>query len=294
LLKLCACLAVLVAAVVPAVAIAPTAALGSACAAAPPTGSLRVMLNSAGETRYARVYVPRAPAGQPMPLVLAFPGAGATGSFMQRYSGLSRVAAQNGFIVAYPTAYGTHPFWSLNDSANNGPQDLRFVNDLLDHLEDTLCVDQDRIYATGVSNGGGFTARMGCEVSERLAAIAPVAGGYKAIPDCHPKRQLSVLEIHGTGDGAVPYHGVPPDFRGSVPLYLQGWRSFNACGQAAVGHRIARGIVQQTWPNCAGGTAVSQIKLYGRGHEWPGGFGAPGFSAAQAVWSFFQGRVRAP
>ena len=109
----------------PAVAIAPTAALGSACEATPPAGSLRVTLNSAGETRYARVYVPRAPAGQPLPLVLAFPGAGATGSFMQRYSGLSRVAAQHRIIVANPTAYGTHPFWSLNDSARNGPQSKR-------------------------------------------------------------------------------------------------------------------------------------------------------------------------
>jgi polyhydroxybutyrate depolymerase len=281
-------------ALAPARAEAPGRALAaSGCGSPHPAGSFRLTLNSAGETRYTRVHVPPdAPTGRQLPLVLAFSGAGATGAFMQRQSGLSHVADRNGFIVAYPSSFGKHPFWSLNDDAPNGPQDLRFVNDLLDRLEATLCVDTGRVYATGVSNGGGFTARMGCEVSSRLAAIAPVAGGYKAIPDCDPDRPVSVLEIHGTNDGAVPYHGVPPDFRGSVPLYVQGWRTLDKCGQSAVGRLLARGITQLTWSGCAGGTVVSQIKLYGRGHEWPGAFGAPGFSAAQAVWSFLQGRRR--
>jgi polyhydroxybutyrate depolymerase len=189
---------------VAAAALAPSSALASGCSTPQPRASFALTLSSAGETRWARVHVPRSRPGERLPLVLAFGGAGATGAFMQRYSGLSREADRARFIVVYPTAWGIHPFWALNDSAPNGRQDVRFVSDLLDRVEGSLCVDRRRVYATGVSNGAGFTARLGCELSERLAAIAPVAGGYKTIPDCEPERPISVLEIHGTSDGSVP------------------------------------------------------------------------------------------
>jgi polyhydroxybutyrate depolymerase len=283
-----AALLVAAAALGPSHALAPSSALGSGCSSSQPGRSLALTLSSAGETRWVRVHVPSSRPGQRLPLVLAFGGAGATGGFMQQYSGLSRVADRARFIAVYPTAWGVHPFWSLNDSAPNGRQDVRFVSDLLDRLEDTLCVDARRVYATGVSNGGGFTARIGCELSERLAAIAPVAGGYKAIPDCAPERPISVLEIHGTSDGSVPYGGQPPDYRGSVPLYVAGWRARDRCQAASAREVLAPATVLVTWPHCADGTRVAQIKVYGGPHAWPGAWGASGFSAAQAVWDFFR------
>jgi polyhydroxybutyrate depolymerase len=273
---------------VAAAALAPSSALASGCSTPQPRRSFALTLSSAGETRWARVHVPRSQPGAPLPLVLAFGGAGATGAFMQQYSGLSRVADRNRFIVVYPTAWGVHPFWGLNDLAPNGRQDVRFISDLLDRLEDVLCLDEHRVYATGVSNGGGFTARIGCELSERIAAIAPVAGGYKTIPDCEPGRPISVLEIHGTSDGSVPYGGRPPDYRGSVPLYIAGWRARDRCEAATATKTIAAATVLVTWPQCADGTRVAQIKVYGGLHVWPGAWGVQGFSAAQAVWDFFR------
>jgi polyhydroxybutyrate depolymerase len=254
-------------------------------------GSYDITVQSAGEKRNVHVHVPTALAGAHAPLVVAFHGAGANGTFMERYSGLSQVADKNGFIVAYPSAWGSHPMWSLNDQATNGPQDRAFVSDLLDRMEDAFCVDPQRIYATGVSNGGGFVARMGCELSERFAAIAPVAGGYKAIPDCDADRPVSVLEIHGTADRAVPYHGVPPDYRGSVRRYLNQWIRIDHCGPRANNRKIAKSppTILRVWSGCANKTLVAHIERYGRGHEWPGGFGAPGMSAARAVWAFFRG-----
>ena len=74
----------------------------------------------------------------------------------------------------------------------------------LDALEGVACVDRSRVFVTGVSNGGGMTARLACELSDRLAGAAPVAGGYRALPPCHPDRPLPILEIHGTGDQVVP------------------------------------------------------------------------------------------
>jgi polyhydroxybutyrate depolymerase len=265
---------------------APSAA--GSCAAKPRAGSSDITLPSAGQQRQARLHVPQAPAGKELPLVVAFHGAGATGEFMERYSGLSQVADRGQFVVVYPNASGSHPFWSLNDDARNGPQDARFISDLLDNVEDSLCIDTKRVYATGVSNGGGFTARIGCRLSERFTAIAPVAGGYRAIPDCDARRPVSVLEIHGTADRAVPYWGKPPDYRGSVPRYLAGWRRIDRCGSKPVDQRMAAGTLRKVWAPCADGTRVEHIKRWGRGHEWPGAFGAPGMSASQVVWDFFR------
>jgi polyhydroxybutyrate depolymerase len=254
------------------------------------TGSYDITVPSAGENRNVHMHVPKnLPGGRPA-LVVAFHGAGANGSFMESYSGLSSVADKNGFIVAYPSAWGSHPFWSLNDEAPNGTQDRTFVSDLLDLIEDQYCVDTHRIYATGVSNGGGFAARIGCEFADRFTAIAPVAGGYKAIPNCDADRPLSVLEIHGTADRAVPYHGEPPDYRGSVRRYLNQWVRLNRCGPNSSVTHIAKNppTVQRVWSGCANGTLVAHIERYGRGHEWPGAFGEPGMSAARAVWAFFR------
>jgi polyhydroxybutyrate depolymerase len=271
-----------------AAAVAPAQAAASPCSTPQPRRSYALKFESAGELRWARVHVPRATPSRPLPLVLAFGGAGATGAFMQRYSGLSKVADRAPFIAVYPTAFGTHPFWGLNDAAPNGRQDLQFVSDLLDILQATLCVDPRRIYATGVSNGGGFTARVGCALANRIAAIAPVAGGYRTIPDCEPERPVSVLEIHGTADGSVPYHGKPPDFRGSVPRYVSGWRERDGCTDQSSHRRLAPATLLVSWPACRDGTEVAQIKIYGGVHVWPGALGAPGFSAARAVWDFFR------
>jgi polyhydroxybutyrate depolymerase len=273
---------------------APAPAHPDTCASASSARSFDLPLTSAGEQRNARIHVPRAAAGIQLPLVLAFHGAGANGKFMEDYSGLSKLADRAGFLVVYPSAYGIHPFWGLNDDMANGEQDLTFVSDLLGYVEDNMCIDTSRVYATGVSNGGGFTARLGCELTPQLTAIAPVAGGYKSIPDCHPGRTLSVLEIHGTNDGAVPYHGLPPDFRGSVPRYLEGWRRLDGCATGSVNRHIAPSTVLRVWGGCSTpGTLVAHIERYGRGHEWPGAFGAPGMSASRAVWAFFRG-LRSP
>src|SRR5689334_9392138 len=84
------------------------------------TGSYDVKVQSAGEQRTVHMHVPRALSGASPPLVVAFHGAGANGSFMESYSGLSQVADKAGFIVAYPSAWGSHPMWSLSDQDPNG------------------------------------------------------------------------------------------------------------------------------------------------------------------------------
>ena len=274
--------------------------LAGICAKSPRRGNLYVQLTIAGVPRSAIVHVPTsARTGQALPVVLAFHGAGGTGQFMASYSGLQNVSDRQDFVSVFPSAARPHRRWVLANEDAGGPADIQFVSALLDRVPTLACTDPTRVYATGVSNGGGMAARVGCELSSRLAAIAPVAGGYSTLDHCRPDRPVSVLEIHGTADKVVPYQGRPPNHAGSVPGFLAQWRGFDHCPAADQHHRYGPMTEQYLWSPCADGTQVEHLKIYGGGHAWPGASPADTaptapISAANAVWSFFRGHVRAP
>jgi polyhydroxybutyrate depolymerase len=182
-----------------------------------------------------------------VPLVLAIHGYTGTAEALENEeTSLSRHADEHGYVVAYPQATGFEVdgrmITSWNDLACNaspGPEgsictedaddyptppecgeprecdwcschdDIGFVGELLDELEADLCVDLDRVYAIGMSNGAMFVHRLGCDLSRRFAAIAPVAGtiarGFNCAPPHSPK--ISMINIYGTRDTAVPFDG---------------------------------------------------------------------------------------
>jgi polyhydroxybutyrate depolymerase len=267
------------------------------CAHAPRSGNSYVQLTIGGAPRSAIVHIPRsARAGRALPLVLAFHGAGGTGHAMARYSTLETLSDAQGFVSVFPSAARPHRRWVLAEEDAGGPEDLEFVERLLDRSEALACVDRTRVYATGVSNGGGMAARLGCELSSRLAAIAPVAGGYSTLDACHPSRPVSVLEIHGTRDNVVPYAGKPPDGAGSVAGFLTEWTSLDGCRGRASRSGYGPSSALFRWRHCEDGAEVEHIKIYGGGHAWPGAQppdAAPTapISAARAVWSFFRRQV---
>jgi polyhydroxybutyrate depolymerase len=272
---------------------------GGPCAHAPRRGNLYVQATVGGVPRSAIVHVPRvARSRQRLPLVLAFHGSGGTGAFMAGYSGLEALSDRAGFISVFPSAARPHRRWVLANKDAGGPQDLAFVTQVLDSAEAMACVDTSRVYAAGVSNGGGMAARLGCELNGRLAAIASVAGGYSLLDACHPARPVSVLEIHGTADRVVPYAG-RPDGRGSVMGFLSGWTAMDGCHGTPRRSGYAPSTVMLRWSGCRDGTVVEHLRIYGGGHAWPGATPpdrAPTarFSAANALWSFFRGQSRPP
>jgi polyhydroxybutyrate depolymerase len=276
------------------------AAGGGACSTAPRRGNLYLQLVVGGVPRSAIVHIPRtARRGARLPLVLAFHGAGGTGSYMASYSTLEALSDSAGFVSVFPSAARPHRRWVLAEEDAGGPQDLQFVEQVLDRAEALACVDPTRVYATGVSNGGGMAARVGCEMSDRLAAIAPVAGGYSTLDACHPSRPVSLLEIHGTRDLVVPYAGKPPGGAGSVGGFLAQWTSLDRCSGGPTRSGYGPSSVIFRWRDCEDGTAVEHIKIYGGGHAWPGARppdAAPTapISAARAVWTFFRRHSLAP
>jgi polyhydroxybutyrate depolymerase len=257
-------------------------------------GNQWVRFSADGETHSALLHVPRGVSGR-VPLVLAFHGARYGAQFVSIYYNLSRLADQGrNFAVLYPQA-SHNTFWQLPD---NQTEDIEAVRALLDRVQAASCIDSARIYATGASNGGGFVARLGCEMADRLAAIAPVAGGYAALGPCHPARPLPVLEIHGTRDQVVPYWGKGPDADGSVAHFLGEWTELDGCTSPAKRTSPSHGVVFVQWEQCAAGSVVEHLRLAGTEHGWPGGSGSTaanpsGLDAAHAVWRFLS-RFRLP
>ena len=134
-----------------------------------------------GMDRTAWVHQPAAGTGAAPPLVVCLHGGFGQGAGMALYSGFDRVADRFGFVVAYPDGHRR----SWNDGRGNTPagrdgvDDVAFAAALLDQLSTRLAYDPRRVYVTGISNGAMMAQRLGCELPERIAAIAPVAGGYR-------------------------------------------------------------------------------------------------------------------
>jgi polyhydroxybutyrate depolymerase len=272
------------------------------CQRTPTPGDSDITLLSGGVERTAILHVPPAAAGQRLPLLVGLHGAG--GKFFESYSGFSVLADSEGFIAVYPNPIDKadgNTFWNINNrQAGGGPDDVQFISDLLDYVESNLCVDTSRVYAAGVSNGGGMAARLACELSSRFAAFASIAGGYGSLPPCHPTNPVSVVEVHGTADGSVPYNGSPPTGAGAVRPWLWAWHEHDGCQGGPAVSRIAPRVERYEWSDCAQGSAVEHIEIFGGGHQLPGGLPPDAgqtstVSATWLAWSFLsQHRQAAP
>lgn len=239
-------------------------------------------------------YAPRHPA----PLVLAFHGAGGTGPGMERTSGLSALADQRGFLVAYPQALaqprGGQVGWDSSgphDPFADHIDDGLFTSDILNVLQAGYCVDPARIAVAGFSNGGGMTGYLACVLAGRISAFAAVEGEFFQIPGgCRPSRPASILDVHAVTDPVAPYAGVPargsPDYYAlAVPAWLAGWARRDGCRGAPRIFLNAPGLAGQAWPGCPGNVAVAGYRLSAGGHTWPRALGAA--AGSQAIIAFF-------
>jgi polyhydroxybutyrate depolymerase len=235
----------------------------------------------------ARTYVVHVPPQSPAhpPLVLAFHGHGGDGEGQRRLSNLDAFADRDGFIVVYPD--GIDREW--NDGrpeSNNHADDLAFVDALVARFERENGVDPRRVFATGMSNGAVFTMFLACNRSERIAAIAPVAGGMPVAdaPSCKPRRPMSVLQINGDADPVMPYAGgeivIAGARRGRVlsaqataAFWAQaaGCRSSGTTALAPVNPADGTHVAQTAYAGCADGIGVVFYTIQRGGHTWPGG-----------------------
>lgn len=158
------------------------------------------------------------------------------GSMMVWFSGLNKKSEESGFIVVYPSGTGVGPFRTWNAGGFSGKMaegkadDVAFIGKLLDDLNGFVKVDEKRVYACGMSNGGMMCYRLAAELFDRIAAIAPVAGTI-AIEDSKPKRPVPVMHFHGTKDDLVPFEMAdhPSSRRTAILAVHIVNRDFNCC-----------------------------------------------------------------
>jgi len=262
-----------------------------------------------------RTYLVHIPKGhdlkKPTPVVLALHGAAMNGPLMAGFCGLSETSDQAGFVVVYPSGTGTGPFLTWNAGGFRGPMaegrpnDVAFIGKVLDDLGTVVKVDSKRVYACGMSNGGMMCYRLAAELSDRIAAIAPVAGTI-AIDESKPKRPVPVIHFHGTKDGFVPFAvatGNTPSFMHfkGVEESVQTWVKLNGCRAqpktdtlSKVGDEMK--VTRETHGGGKHGAEVVLIIIEGGGHTWPGmepmvgfiGKSALNISANDLMWEFFQ------
>ncbi|MCX6854651.1 MAG: hypothetical protein NTV80_07070 [Verrucomicrobia bacterium] len=286
-----------------------------------------ITLTVGGMERRALVHVPAGDDGKtPLPLVLMFHGNGGTPEAIAMESGWVAKSDLEKFIVVFPE--GSRPdmtqppkFGSNNPAWNDGSgrfhagsqniADVAFIAALLDHLEGKFAVDKRRVFASGFSNGASMTFRVGLELSERIAAIAPVSGALW-ITEAKIARPISLLYISGTADpinpmeGGAPkmasgsgFKGVPEKAKPRVSENIAQWVKLIGCtAEAKQITTSIEGVASVRYEGGRGTTEVIFTAIEGHGHIWPGaksplpefilGKATSKLNATDAVWEFFQ------
>jgi polyhydroxybutyrate depolymerase len=227
-----------------------------------------------GPTRSYRLAVPAGRGTQRQPLILNFHGYGSNAVEQAVYSELETKGPARGFVVATPQGTGTPAFWNILPQLPH-PDDVALAAAIIRRLEVTSCVDPTRVYATGISNGGGLTSELGCRLTRQLAAIAPVAG-VNLVAGCPRGLPIGVLVFHGNTDPTVPYRGGDPGglLKGQqlipVPQAVATWAQHDRCATKPVVSQVSLHVVRTEYPRCASGVQVQLYTIEGGGHTWPG------------------------
>ncbi|MGB0918222.1 MAG: T9SS type A sorting domain-containing protein [Flavobacteriales bacterium] len=261
-----------------------------------------------GLQREYRLYVPSIYDGsEPVPLVLNLHGYTSNGFEQEVYGDFRSIADTANFILIHPE--GTEDsagdtFWNAFGSPEETVDDLGFLSDLIDSLEVEFNIDMQRVYSTGMSNGGFMSYKLACELSGKIAAIASVTGSMIQINlnACNPTNPIPVMQMHGTADPTVPYLGNSGP-TGMVPIedLVAAWAAKNGCGETPSVNAVADtdmtdGCTAEHWVYTGGDehSTVEFYKIDGGEHTWPGsnpiltiGVTNRDFSASVEIWRFF-------
>ena len=242
--------------------------------------------------------------GDPTPLVMNFHGYTSNSNDQMWYGDFRPIADTAGFLVVHPmgTVDDTgQPYWNANWGGD--VDDIGFTSALIDHLAMNYSIDLDRVYSTGMSNGGFMSYTLACELSHRIAAIASVTGTMTVaqvtgLDPCQPVHSMPIMEIHGTADGTVPYVG--NTWMGAIDDVMDFWTNINNCSNNPTIFFIpdidgsdGSSVEHYIYSGGDNGVEVEHFKIVGGSHTWPGSvFNSPGTNydirASNEIWRFFR------
>jgi polyhydroxybutyrate depolymerase len=257
---------------------------------------------SSGEKRTYRLYVPKSyDRARPTPLVISMHGGGLWGAAQMEMSQWNAVADEQGLIVVYPSGVGGGGPRAWHVGGGRSARDVRFIADLIDTLRASYTIDPTRIYADGLSNGGGMAVLLSCTMSDRIAAVGLVAAAH-FLPWSAYQRAVPMIAFHGTDDRFTPYQGGTSWVaRGhvfpSIPTFTANWARRNRCGAKPAESAVAADVTRLAYTGCADDAAVVLYTIHGGGHTWPGGGPMPEWfagstttsvDASREAWAFFR------
>lgn len=279
-------------------------------------GGYRLTFVVAGRERSINVWVPEGydPDGEPVPLLLALHGAGGNGPELADITGFNDLATEQNFVVVYPD--GVSGGW--NDARPDTPMrvidDVRFLDLTIDFIRDEMRIDPDRVYAAGYSMGGMMSFRLGCQLGDKIAAVASVASTFPAylLDACLFADPIPVLVIQGTDDTIIPADGYRDSVGNRVMLStdetMRYWSELNGCASGtriqflpdadpADGTRVRR----EFYDGCEDNASAELLLVRGGGHAWPGhpftdapaiGVTTMDLDATAEIWRFFEAHPR--
>ena len=249
------------------------------------------------------IYVPEIYDGSTaVPLVLNFHGFGSSASQQMFYGDFRDIADTEGFLLVHPegTTLIGNQFWNVGfPGLSSTIDDVGFTEALIDELATLYTIDLDRVYATGMSNGGFMSFLLACQLSEKIAAVASVTGSMTqdTFDDCNAQLPTPVLQIHGTEDDVVLYN--ENNLSLPIPDVISYWVDHNNCETTPTTTTLpdvdvsdGSTIEYSVYEDGDNGITTEHMKVIGGGHTWPGSvLNSAGtnqdIDASMEIWLFF-------
>jgi polyhydroxybutyrate depolymerase len=249
------------------------------------------------------LYVPEIYDGSTaVPLVLNFHGFGSSASQQMFYGDFRDIADTEGFLLVHPegTTLIGNQFWNVGfPGLSSTIDDVGFTEALIDELATLYTIDLDRVYATGMSNGGFMSFLLACQLSEKIAAVASVTGSMTqdTFDDCNAQLPTPVLQIHGTEDDVVSYN--ENNLSLPIPDVISYWVDHNNCETTPTTTTLpdvdvsdGSTIEYSVYEDGDNGITTEHMKVIGGGHTWPGSvLNTAGtnqdIDASLEIWLFF-------
>ena len=249
------------------------------------------------------VYIPELYDGSSVvPLVLNFHGFGSNATQQMFYGDFRDIADTEGFLLVHPegTRFFGNQFWNVGfPGLSSTIDDVGFTEALIDELATLYTIDLDRVYATGMSNGGFMSFLLACQLSEKIAAVASVTGSMTqdTFDDCNAQLPTPVLQIHGTEDDVVLYN--ENNLSLPIPDVISYWVDHNNCETTPTTTTLpdvdvsdGSTIEYSVYEDGDNGITTEHMKVIGGGHTWPGSvLNSAGtnqdIDASMEIWLFF-------
>lgn len=265
-----------------------------------------------GLNREYIIYVPSSYDNtQDVPLLFSFHGGSGYANDHMQMTNINTISDTAGFIAVYPQAAvdydgadpGTTPSTSWLHKAPTTHNDVNFIAAIIDTLANEYLIDEDRVYACGYSEGGIFSYELGCRISNKIAAFASVSGSMLTdsfrVNDynfgiCDPSHPTAVMFIPGDND--FNFHSM---YNGFQPYYMSAadisyyWSTYNNTDLNPIINPVNNSnpndgstVERREWINGTNCVSVTELKVIGGGHDWPGSYGNMDINASVEIWNF--------